>query len=330
MMEKISLVTGATGHIGYPLLKELADKGEHVRILIRKDSPMFDGINCEKVYGDVTDYDSLLKAFEGVDVVYHLAGIIDINPGMEEVTKKVNIEGAKNVFKACEECNVRRLVYASSVDAFPPLPGEQVMTELDHFSPDNLEGTYAKTKAIATQCLLDECKAGKIDAVIVHPGACLGPYDFKVSSVGEMVRMFVNGNFPITLSFGKYNFVDVRDVAHGMVLAAEKGKTGECFILTGEVVTVDQFIKATARACGKKEPKLSLPYKLVTPFAPLMEKYYKIAKKTPLFTRYSIRKLMSNCNFSCEKAEKELGYTHMSVQESVNDMVQWIRENEHK
>lgn len=328
MSEKISLVTGATGHIGYALLKELVDSGEKVRILIRKDSKQFDGIECEKVYGDVTDLDALLKAFEGVDVVYHLAGIIDINADQEDMIWSVNVGGTKNVVKACQEKGVRRLVYASSVDAFPPLPDNQLMTELDHFEVDILDGTYAKTKATATQFVLDEVKAGRLDAVVTHPGACIGPYDFKVSNVGEMVRMFINGMFPVTLSFGAYNFVDIRDVAHGMYMAAKQGGKGECYILCGEQISVDGFIKATAKACGKKPPKIPLSYGVAKAVAPAAEIFYKVAKKTPLFTRYSIRKLVSNCNFSIEKAKKELDYNPMSVEQSVADMVQWIKENE--
>jgi dihydroflavonol-4-reductase len=328
LSEKISLVTGATGHIGYALLKELVDSGEKVRILIRKDSKQFDGIECEKVYGDVTDLDALLKAFEGVDVVYHLAGIIDINADQEDMIWSVNVGGTKNVVKACQEKGVRRLVYASSVDAFPPLPDNQVMTELDHFDVDILDGTYAKTKATATQFVLDEVKAGRLDAVVTHPGACIGPYDFKVSNVGEMVRMFINGMFPVTLSFGAYNFVDIRDVAHGMYMAAKQGGKGECYILCGEQISVDGFIKATAKACGKKAPKIPLSYGFAKAVAPAAEVFYKVAKKTPLFTRYSIRKLVSNCNFSIEKARKELDYNPMSVEQSVTDMVQWIKENE--
>ena len=328
MSEKISLVTGATGHIGYALLKELVDNGEKVRILIRKDSKQFDGIECEKVYGDVTDLDALLKAFEGVDVVYHLAGIIDINADQEDMIWSVNVGGTKNVVKACQEKGVRRLVYASSVDAFPPLPDNQVMTELDHFDVDILDGTYAKTKATATQFVLDEVKAGRLDAVVTHPGACIGPYDFKVSNVGEMVRMFINGMFPVTLSFGAYNFVDIRDVAHGMYMAAKQGGKGECYILCGEQISVDGFIKATAKACGKKAPKIPLSYGFAKAVAPAAEVFYKVAKKTPLFTRYSIRKLVSNGNFSIEKARKELDYNPMSVEQSVTDMVQWIKENE--
>lgn len=331
MSDKISLVTGATGHIGYALLKELVDAGEKVRILIRKDSKQFDGIECEKVYGDVTDLDALIKAFEGVDVVYHLAGIIDINADQEDIIWNVNVGGTKNVVEACEKCGVRRLVYASSVDAFKPLPDNQVMRELDHFEPDELDGTYAKTKATATQFVLDEVKAGKIDAVITHPGACIGPYDFKVSNVGEMVRMVLNGFFPVTMNFGAYNFVDIRDVAHGMHMAAEKGGKGECYILcAAEPISVGDFIKVTSEACGKKAPKIPLTYGFAKLVAPLAEVYYKAAKKTPLFTRYSIRKLVSNCNFSIDKARNELGYNPMSVKQSVTDMVQWIRENEKK
>ncbi|MGN0526067.1 MAG: NAD-dependent epimerase/dehydratase family protein [Acutalibacteraceae bacterium] len=330
MSDKISLITGATGHIGYALLKELADSGEKVRILIRKDSKQFDGIDCEKVYGDVTNLDQLREAFEGVDVVYHLAGIIDINADQEDMIWNVNVGGTKNVVQACEEKGVRRLVYASSVDAFYPLPDNQVMREVDHFEPDILDGTYAKTKATATQFVLDEVKAGKIDAVVTHPGACIGPYDFKVSNVGEMVRMFVNGVFPVTLSFGEYNFVDIRDVAHGMIMAAKQGGKGECYILCGERITVGDFIKVTAEACGKKAPKIPLSYGFAKAVAPLAEVYYKLSKSTPLFTRYSIRKLVSNCNFSIEKAERELDYHPMTVKQSVTDMVQWIKENEKK
>lgn len=280
------------------------------------------------MYGDVTDLDALLKAFEGVDVVYHLAGIIDINADQEDMIWSVNVGGTKNVVKACQEKGVRRLVYASSVDAFPPLPDNQLMTELDHFEPDILDGTYAKTKATATQFVLDEVKAGRLDAVVTHPGACIGPYDFKVSNVGEMVRMFVNGIFPVTLSFGAYNFVDIRDVAHGMYMAAKQGGKGECYILCGEQISVADFIAVTAKACGKKAPKIPLSYGFAKAVAPAAEVFYKVAKKTPLFTRYSIRKLVSNCNFSIEKARKELGYNPMTVEQSVTDMVKWIKENE--
>ena len=324
------VLTGATGHIGYALLKNLTDRGERVRILIRKDTDIFDGIPCEKVYGDVTDPASLGKAFDGADVVYHLAGIIDINVGHEEKIWKVNFEGTKNVVEACRKCSVRRLVYASSVDAYTPLPDNQVMREVDAFDPEHLDGTYAKTKAAATNFVLKACREEGLDAVVVYPGACIGPYDFKVSNIGEMVREYMHGSFPASISFGAYNFVDVRDIAEGMVLAAEKGRKGEGYILCGEQISVDDFIRTVAEAFGKKGPRLRVGKPIVSAAAPIMEVYYKISKTTPLFTRYTVRKILSNCNFSSDKAKNELGYAPMSVHQSVMDMVQWIRENEEK
>ncbi|HHU84809.1 MAG TPA: NAD-dependent epimerase/dehydratase family protein [Clostridiales bacterium] len=327
MSEKISVITGATGHIGYALLLKLVERGEKVRILIRRATKQFDGIDCEKVFGDVTEPESLEKAFEGADVVYHLAGLIDINVGQEEKIWEVNFGGTKNVVEACKKCNVRRLVYASSVDAYKPLPDNQEMVELDRFNPDELDGTYAQTKATATNYVLDEVKAGNIDAVVVYPGACIGPYDFKVSNIGEMVRMIINKGFPVSLGFGKYNFVDVRDVADGMIAAAEKAPSGEGYILCGEKISVDDFIHTLCRVCGKKEPKITLGKGLVNFAAPIMEVYYKVSKSTPLLTRYAVRKLVSNCNFSIEKARNELGYNPMSVEQSLKDMVNWIKNN---
>lgn len=327
MSQSIQVVTGATGHIGYALLKKLADAGETVRILIRKDSKIFDGIPCEKVFGDVTDPASLEKAFEGADVVYHLAGLIDINVGNDDMVWKVNFEGTKNVVEACKKCGVRRLVYASSVDAYEPLPDNQLMKEVTEFFPDRLDGTYAKTKATATNYVFDTVRRGELDAVVVYPGACIGPYDFKVSNIGEMVRTVIKHGYPVSLKFGAYNFVDIRDVAQGMILAAQKGTTGEGYILCGEQISVDDFICTLCKVCGKKIPKIKMGYGIVSLAAPVCEVYYKISKATPLFTRYSVRKLISNCNFSIEKARTELGYEPMSVEQSLTDMVQWIKEN---
>ncbi len=330
MQSPLYVITGATGHIGYALLKKLEQSGARVRILIRKDSPVFYGIDCEKAYGDVTDSDSLDATFAGADVVFHLAGIIDINVGNDDVIWKVNYEGTQNVVRAVQKCGVRRLVYTSSVDAYIPLPGDQIMRETDVFDPDALDGTYAKTKAAATNFVLDAVRNEGLDAVVVFPGACIGPYDFKVSNAGEMVRMFMHGHFPATVNLGMYNFVDVRDVADGMIAAAEKGRTGEGYILCGEKISTDKFIATVAQACGKKPPALRLSEGIVKLAAPLMEVYYKFSHTTPLFTRYTIRKLKSNCNFSIEKARNELGYNPMSVRQSVQDMVEWIRENEKK
>lgn len=327
MKKNISVITGATGHVGYALVKELEKNNENFRILVRRDSKLFDGIDCERAMGDVTDYDSLVKAFQGAEVVYHLAGIIEINKGNEEMTWKVNVEGTKNVVRACKECGVKRLVYASSVDAYQPLPNNQLMSELPHFDPEVLDGTYAKTKAVSANYVFEN-NDDQLETIVVYPGACCGPYDFKKSSVGEMVRMFMGGKFPVSLAFGAYNFVDVRDVANGMYRAAKLGRPGEGYILTDEMVTIDQLLHILADICGTKCPSFKLPLGMAKAVAPLMEVYYDIMNATPLFTRYSIRKLTSNCNFSIEKAKNELGYKPMGARKSFADMVEWIAEYE--
>jgi dihydroflavonol-4-reductase len=142
-----------------------------------------------------------------------------------------------------------------------------------------------------------------------------------------MVRTVIKHGYPVSLKFGAYNFVDIRDVADGMYAAAKKGRSGEGYILCGEQISVDDFICTLCKVCGKRIPKIKMGYGIVSVAAPLCEVYYKISKATPLFTRYSVRKLVSNCNFSIEKAKKELGYSPMSVEKSLTDMVEWIKNN---
>ena len=325
MKKKIYCMTGATGHVGYALLKELQNYDDRdVRILIRKDPGIFEGLNCEKVKGDITDYESLLKAFKDVEVVYHIAGCVEIKPGNEEFVYNINVNGTKNVLRACRKCGVKRLVYMSSVDTYVPKENNEVMTEVYKYNPDELEGTYAKTKAEATQLVIDANGKDGLETVVCQPSACMGPYDFKVSSVGSMIRMFSSGKFPITMTFGGYNFVDVRDVAIGTIKAGDIGGAGEVYILCNKSVTVDEFIRLLAEASGNKPPKIKLRKGIIDMAAPLMEIYYKAADQTPLFTRYAIRKLCSNCNFSYEKAQRELGYNPRPLKESLEDTINWL------
>lgn len=329
MKKKLFCMTGATGHVGYALLKELQNYDDRdVRILLRKDPGIFGDMRCEKVKGDITDYESLIRAFAGVDVVYHIAGCVEIKPGNEEFVYNINVNGTKNVIRACKKCGVKRLVYMSSVDTYVPLPDNRVMREVYHYDPDELEGTYAKTKAEATQLVLDANEKGVFETVVCQPSACMGPYDFKVSSVGSMIRMFSSGKFPITMTFGGYNFVDVRDVAIGTVKAGDIGGAGQVYILCNKSCTVDEFIRLLAEASGNKPPKIKLGKRIIDLAAPVMEAYYKAADETPLFTRYAIRKLCSNCNFSYEKAQRELGYNPRPLKESLEDTIAWLKTEE--
>ena len=329
-MEKRTVcLTGATGHVGFAVLKELQNYTDReTRILLRKDPGYFEGLTCTKVKGDITDYDSLLEAFKGCDTVYHVAGCVEIKPGNEDFVYKVNVTGTENVIKACRETGVKKLVYMSSVDTYLPLPDNQVMTEIYEYNPDVLEGAYAKTKAEATAKVLKANEPGVLETVVCQPSACMGPYDFKVSSIGSMVRMFSSGKFPITMTFGAYNFVDVRDVALGTIAAGDRDTAGQVYLLCNKSCSVDEFIRLLAEVSGNKPPRIKLGKGIIDLAAPIMEVFYKVSGQSPIFTRYAVRKLVSNCNFSYEKAHRELDYNPRPLRDSLRDSLQWIKETE--
>lgn len=325
---KLNVITGGKGYVGFALVKELEARGEKMRLLLRTDSPYFDGIDCEKFMGDVTSLEQLEKAFEGADTVYHVAGVVDISGTKDKQVWNVNYEGTKNVVAACKKCGVKTLVYCSSVDAIPANDEMNVIREIRTFDPDLLEGAYAKSKAAASQYVLDNA-GDELKVCVVHPSCCIGPYDNNnTSSVGTMLRLFLKGLFPVTMDFGGYNFVDVRDIAKGMVAAAEKGRNGECYILSGYAHTLDEFIKTLSYVCDKKPPKIKLRKSMIIRLLPEIEKVFDALKLPPLLNEYSIRKLCENCNFSFFKAKYELGYNPMTLEESLKDTVEWMQARE--
>ncbi|MEE1010893.1 MAG: NAD-dependent epimerase/dehydratase family protein [Acutalibacteraceae bacterium] len=321
----LNVITGGKGYVGFALVKELAARGEKMRLLLRTDSPYFDDIDCEKFMGDVTDLSQLEKAFEGAETVYHVAGIVDISGTKDKQVWNVNYEGTKNVVEACKKCGVKTLIYCSSVDAIAINDDFNIIREAKSFNPDLLEGAYAKSKAAATQYVLDNADEN-LKICVVHPSCCIGPYDNNnTSSVGTMLSLYLKGLFPVTMNFGGYNFVDVRDVAKGMVLAAEKGENANCYILSGYAHTLDEFIKTLALVCGKKPPKIKLKKNMIMKLLPEIERIFDALKLPPLLNEYSIRKLCENCNFSCFKAKTELGYNPMTLEESLRDTVEWMQ-----
>lgn len=321
----INVVTGGKGHVGFALVKELADRGESIRLLLRSDNKVFDNIECEKIMGDVCDSESLEKAFEGAETVYHVAGVVDISGEKDKQVWEVNVEGTKKVVAACKKCGVKNLVYVSSVDAVPVGNGNEEIVEISHFDPDLLEGTYAKSKAVATQFVLDSAD-DSLKICVVHPSTCIGPYDNNgTSSMCSVIKLFAKGLFPMTFDFGSCNFVDVRDCAKGMVAAAEKGRNGECYFLCGKVISLDDFIGVLAEACGKKHPKIVIKQKFVNDIIPFCEKVFEIAKLPPMINEYSIRKISENFNFSNAKAMAELGFEPRPLVESLRDTVKWLK-----
>lgn len=328
MNGRINVVTGGKGHVGYALVKELADRGEKIRLLLRSESKVFDGIDCEKIMGDVCDSESLEKAFEGAEVVYHVAGIVDISGTKDKQVWEVNVEGTKKVVAACKKMGVKTLIFVSSVDAVPASFGDDEITEPSRFDPDLLEGTYAKSKAASTQYVLDSAD-DTLKVCSVHPSTCIGPHDNNgTSSMGSVIKLYSKGMLPVSFGFGTSNFIDVRDVAKGMIAAAEKGKNGECYFLCSKAIPLDDFIGALARVCGKRHPKIKLSKDFIDDVIPVCEKVFAMLKLPPMINEYSIRKVCENFNFSNAKAVNELGFTVRPLDDTLRDTIDWIKSTE--
>lgn len=323
------VVTGASGHIGNVLVRYLINKKYEVKAFVLKGENVdyLKELNVEICYGDVRDLQSLKEAFRGADLVFHLAGIIDIGTVNKRLIYSVNVEGTKNVLQACKKENVKKLVYTSSVHAIKEKPKDQIITETKEFSEENVKGLYAKTKAAATKYLLDNISkdvANNPEIIIVHPSGVIGPFEYIPSNLGQLVIDCANKKIGAYLD-GGYNFVDVRDVANGIVLASEKGKNGECYILAGHKVSVKELMKEIEKYTNVRMPKFKIARWFAYATGFLSEIYYKIVKQKPLFTSYAVYTLGTNCNFSNEKSIKELGYTIRTIDETIKDTVEWFR-----
>jgi dihydroflavonol-4-reductase len=306
----VVIVTGATGHIGNVLVRELLANGIVVRALVLADDDKrpLAGLDIETVPGDVTDLVSLKSAFAGAELVFHLAGIVTIMPGMASVLERVNVGGMRNVIVACRVSGIRRLVYTSSIHAIAEPPLGTVIDESQPFDPDRVLGDYARSKARATLLLLDEIRKGGLDAVICCPTGVIGPWDYGISNIGQLILDFASGYLKSYVS-GAYDFVDVRDVARGLILAADKGQPGRHYIFSGAHVQVPELMEELARDIGYPAPTYRIPTRIARIAGILASVYYRLLRRKPVFTAYSIDVLRSNSLVSSARAREELGFT---------------------
>jgi dihydroflavonol-4-reductase len=320
------VVTGATGHVGNVLVKELLARGETVRafVLPGDDCRPLSDLNLEIVRGDVIHQRDLELAFQGADIVFHLAGIITIMTGLRRTLERVNVGGVRNVAAACSTTGVRRLVYTSSVHAIAEPPHGTVIDEAQPFDPDRVLGDYARSKARATLLLLDAVRQRKLDAVVCCPTGIIGPWDYSVSNIGQLILDFASGHLKSYVS-GAYDFVDVRDVAHGLILAAEKGVAGRHYIFSGAQVQVPELMQELAHTIEYPAPTYRIPAWFARMAGMLATIYYRVLRRQAVFTAYSIDVLRSNSQVSSTRAREELGFTTRPWQDSIRDQVDWFK-----
>ncbi len=321
------VVTGGTGHLGNALTRALVAGGAtEVRALVRRgrSAASIADLNVRITEADVRDRDSLLRAFRGADVVYHAAGIVSIGGRGFQRLHETNVEGTRNVIAACLEAGVRRLAYTSSVHAFVEPPSGTYLEESHDIDPARVRGPYAKTKAEATRLVLQAAKEG-MDAVIVFPSGIVGPYDSRPSHMGQLMLDCASGHLKAAVK-GAYDFVDVRDVALGLIAAAREGRSGEGYILGAHRVTIAGLLNIVEQMTGTPAPRLCLPLGFAKAVSLLMPAYYRARRQQPRFTTYSLHVVSSNSLMSHEKATRELGFSPRPFEETVSDTLQWFRQ----
>ncbi len=328
-MKRIYIVTGASGFLGNNIIRMLEhDDNAEVRAFVLNGESItsLNNLKCSIYYGDVTKADTLNSIFDGSGdaeiFVIHCAAVVYIKSKYNSRVYDVNVNGTKNIVDKVLEYNAK-LIYVSSVHAIPEKSDGDLISEVSIFNPDDVVGLYAKTKAEAARYVMDSVKDKGLNACIVHPSGILGPYDFSNSHLTALVSEIVRGKLPMCVK-GGYDFVDVRDVAKGIIMACDKGKKGECYIMSGEFVSIKKLADLVCDVVGKKRIKVVLPIMIAKIVAPFYEMYYNVKGKTPLFTKYSLYTLSSNSNFSNEKAKRELGFVTRDITDTVRDMVMWI------
>jgi dihydroflavonol-4-reductase len=322
-----SLVTGATGLIGSHIAGKLVQRGERVKILLRKSSNTLniDHLDAERVYGDIMDIESVKKALEGCDTLYHTAGFVSYRKADYKKMEEINVRGTANVLSAALEAGVRKAVYTSSVAAIGVDPGGGIANENTIFTLESEGIQYLNTKHRAEKEALRFYEKG-LPVVIVNPSIVIGPGDVYLSSAG-LILWYCKRKFPGYID-GTLNLVDVEDVAEGHILAAEKGRIGERYILANENLTVKELFDLLERVTGIPSPKMKIPYFLAYTSALIVERILGLS-----FPNYSTMDLDSvrlsrfNWYVDSSKAVRELGFHRTPIEQTIEKTVKWFKDN---
>ncbi len=331
-MTKLYIITGANGHLGNSIIRMLVNQNVIIRGLILPfdSDKMLKKLGVEVYRGDVRKISTLEPLFDTSEInddqieihVIHTAGIVSIVAKKLPILEAVNVNGTKNIADLALKYKVHRFVYISSVHAIEELEEPMIITEVNYFNPDFVHGAYAKTKAIATQYVLDRVPEG-LNAIVVHPSGIIGPYDYGKAHMTMMIEDYLNGYLTSRIN-GAYDFVDVRDVAKGSVQATITGRVGECYILSGHHINLKELFDNLKLLSGKKLKINVLPMWFAKITAPFAEIFYKLRKLPPIYTSYSLYTLKTNSNFSHDKANAELLYNPRSLNETLYDTMKWL------
>lgn len=332
MSETVYLLTGATGFLGGEICRQLVAAGKKVRAFALPTDKAIEFVpkEAEICLGDICDYEAVERFFtvpEGTEtVVLHIASVVALKGDYSRLLMNVNVGGTKNIIDCClkhPEC--KKMVYCSSTGAIPEEKKGTKIKEVIYFDEDQVLGYYSRSKAIATQAVLDAVRKEGLNDCVVHPSGIMGPGDMAMGQITTTIISILGGSLPMGVG-GTFNLCDVRDLAAATISAVEKGRKGECYILGNEEVTFKEFATILADAAGTKPIKYYAPLPLVQAAAKIAEKPLKALGKDTLFSPFIVYNLARNNSFDSTKAKTELGYTVRPFYETIKDCVAWLKE----
>ena len=333
-MKTIYLVTGATGFLGGEVCRQLIRRGEKVRALVLYDDKAISYLpaSVEIVRGNLCDKNTLEKFFTVSDdesiVVLHIASIVTVDPAFNPRVMSVNVDGTIGIIEECKRHeNFKKLVYCGSTGSIQEEPKGVAIKEVDTYWASLVRGCYSQSKAIASQKVVEAARQG-LNACIVHPSGIMGPEDFAIGETTKTTIEIIKGRMLIGID-GSFNLADVRDLAAGVIAAADKGRSGESYILANEEVSFKEFARLLHQESGCKPIRLFLPCSVAKVMARIMEKIAQWRDEKPLMTTFSVYNLSRNNCFDSSKARAELGYTTRSYAETIRDEVAWLKQSAH-
>lgn len=326
-----SFVTGATGFVGSAVVKQLLDAGETVRVLARSNSNQrnLEGLPIEIFEGDLQDQQRLEKALHGCQALFHVAADYRLWAPRSQDFYDTNVQGSQNIMRAAAEAGVNRIVYTSSVATLGLSPDGTPANEETPSSLETMIGHYKRSKFLAEEAVKDLEHRLKLNIVIVNPSTPIGPRDIKPTPTGRVIVMAASGSMPAYMNTG-LNVVHVDDVAAGHLLAFEKGRIGERYILGGENLTLRDILEAIAQLTHRHPPKFRLSPHAVLPIAHLAQGWARLTSgKEPMTTVDGVRMAKKYMFFSSTKAEQLLGYQSRPAQEAIHDAISWFQANDY-
>lgn len=319
------LITGASGFVGTWLTRSLLAKGETVYVLHRPNSNLEDlsGLRFVSRLGDVTDADSVENAVQGVDTVFHLAGVIGYTRAQRPAMEKVNVGGTRHVVDACRKKGVK-LVYMSSVVAVGASFDGRPLNEESPYNMHHLNLGYFETKKRAEDLVVDACKKGVLEAVILNPSTIYGPGDAKKGSRKMQIKV-ARGAFPFYTG-GGVSIVSVHDVVQAVLMARDIGRNGQRYILSGENITIKDLFQRIARLAGVKPPSIYLPNFVVHTLGKIGDGLEAIGRKGPISGENAWTSVLYHW-FDHSKATAELKFQPRPADKALSESVEWMKQH---